>query len=434
MKLFICFLIICLGALMLPAIVCLHHSTLSRRKVHGVYRKITACILLSSCLLTCFTLAAYADSIPTDTDEIPGDESNDMFVSADFDLNAQSAVLMEASTGRVLYQKNPEEALPPASVTKIMTLLLVMEALDNGNIKLDDTVNVSAYAASMGGSQVFLEEGEQMKLEDLLKCTVIASANDAAVALAEYLCGSEEAFVKRMNDRATELGLKNTRFENVTGLDDDTANHVMSACDIAIISKELISHKKILEYSSVWMDTIRDGAFTLTNTNRLIRYYNGATGLKTGSTDKAKFCITATAERDGMTLIAVIMAAPTRDVRNACAKTLFDWGFANFALYTDASVFGEDIPVLYGANDTLKTRTDAFSTVVEKASIGKIKRMVSMTEQVTAPVKNGDVVGTVSYMMDDAVIGCASVRAYYGVERLNYLGIVGRMFKIFVLS
>lgn len=239
---------------------------------------------------------------------------------APFDVDALSALLMDSATGEVLYAKNAAEALPPASVTKIMTLLLVMEAIDAGQLSLEDKVQVSEYAASMGGSQVYLEPGEEMKCEDLLKSVIIASANDAAVTLAERVSGSVQAFVVRMNERAKELGMESSSFENPTGLDDNVTNHVTSAYDIALMSRELLKHKKILEYTSIWMDTIRDGAFGLTNTNRLIRFYSGATGLKTGSTSKAKFCISATAERDGMHLIAVIMGAPTRDVRNEAAK------------------------------------------------------------------------------------------------------------------
>ena len=228
--------------------------------------------------------------------EVFGEENNASYQNNIFEieegslnLNCKSAILMEATTGTVLYAQNAEEALPPASVTKVMTLLLVMEAIDAGIIRVDDTVSVSANAASMGGSQVFLEEGEQMKLEDLLKSVVIASANDAAVALAEYVSGSVDSFVGKMNAKAAELGMTATKFENVTGLDDTAENHLTSAKDIAIMSCELIKHPLILQYSSIWMDTIRDGAFGLTNTNRLVRFYKGCTGLKTGSTAKAGF-------------------------------------------------------------------------------------------------------------------------------------------------
>ena len=243
------------------------------------------------------------------------------------DINAKSAILMEANTGKILYAMNETESASPASVTKIMTLLIVMEAVDNQKIFLSDKVTVSANAASMGGSQVFLEEGEVMSVEELIKCTTIASANDAAVALAEFVCGSESLFVSKMNERAKELGMEDTNFENVTGLDDTTVNHVTSSKDIAIMSRELIKHELILKYSGLWQDTIRNGEFTLTNTNRLVRYYDGCTGLKTGSTDKAGYCISTTAQRDGMVLIAVIMGAKTRDIRNAEVKKLLDYGF-----------------------------------------------------------------------------------------------------------
>ena len=233
--------------------------------------------------------------------------------------DCKAAILMEASTGKILYEKNADEALPPASVTKIMTLLLVMEAIEAGQINYTDMVTASAHACSMGGSQIYLKEGERMSVEDLIKSVVISSANDAAVALAEFISGSEEAFVSQMNERAGQLGMKNTSFENTNGLDDTAISHLTSARDIAIMSRELIKHKKITEYSSIWMDTIRDGSFGLTNTNRLIRFYRGATGLKTGSTSKAGFCISATAEREGMTLICIIMGASTRDERNSAA-------------------------------------------------------------------------------------------------------------------
>ena len=249
------------------------------------------------------------------------------------DLPCKSAILMDATTGQVLFEQNPDEALPPASVTKVMTLLLVMEAIDSGKLSLSDMVSVSAHAASMGGSQVYLKEGETMSVEEMLKCVIIASANDCAVALAEHVAGSEEAFVAAMNERATALGMKNTHFENTNGLDDTATNHVTSARDIAIMSRALIAHEKILEYSGIWMDTIRDGTFGLTNTNRLVRFYRGCTGLKTGSTARAKFCISATAERDGLSLICVIMAADTRDERNNTAAKLLDYGFASYSTY-----------------------------------------------------------------------------------------------------
>ena len=257
-----------------------------------------------------------------------GSPAVDSTVAAELSLNCVSAILMESETGRVLYEQNADQPLLPASITKIMTLLLVMKAIEDGKLRLDDMLTCSDRAASMGGSQIYLEEGEQMTVEELIKCVVISSANDAALMLAEAVAGSEEVFVDMMNRCARELGMKNTNFENTNGLDDTVTNHVTSARDVAIMSRELIKYDKILEYSKIWMDTTRNGTFGLTNTNRLVRFYKGATGLKTGSTSKAKFCVSATAMRDGMHLICVIMAADTRDIRNAAATTLLDWGFA----------------------------------------------------------------------------------------------------------
>jgi D-alanyl-D-alanine carboxypeptidase (penicillin-binding protein 5/6) len=283
------------------------------------------------------------------------EDSSTLSVNApDLGLDCKSAVLMEASTGQILYAQNPAEAMPPASVTKIMTLLLVMEAMEEGRLAWEDTVTASAHAASMGGSQIFLKEGEQMTARDLIKSVVIASANDAAVALAEHTYGSEDAFVRRMNERAAELGMTATHFENTNGLDDTAVNHVTSAGDIAIMSRELIRHGEILTYSSTWMDSIRGGAFGLTNTNRLVRFYPGCNGLKTGSTSKAGFCISVTAEREGMTLICVIMGAESRDIRNAAATRLLDWGFATFSVYHAEGGDAGEVELKGGKTDTVK--------------------------------------------------------------------------------
>lgn len=384
-------------------------------------------------------VSADTDDLPPATDDAPptdtgGDTDADAAATPELGLSCLSAVLMEASSGTVLYEQEPDLELPPASVTKIMTLLLVMEALEAGTISLSDPVTVSAYAASMGGSQVFLSEGEQMTVEDLVKCTVIASANDAAVALAEHLLGSETAFVARMNERAGELGLSGCRFENVTGLDDDTVEHVLSARDIAVISRELIRHPLILTYSGVWMDTIRDGAFTLTNTNRLIRFYRGATGLKTGSTDKARFCMTATAERDGMSLIAVVMAAPSRDARNDDAKKLLDYGFATYGVYTDPAETSSPVRVCGGTADAVYGTREGYTQVLPKASLSRVEREVSMQGQLTAPVQAGDEIGSVTYRVDGEIIGCVPIRASTDVPRITYWQYVGRMMKIFLLS
>ncbi|MBE6593642.1 MAG: D-alanyl-D-alanine carboxypeptidase [Ruminococcaceae bacterium] len=343
-------------------------------------------------------------------------------------LDCKSAILMEADTGTVLYESSADNALPPASVTKVMTLLLVMEAIEAGKINYSDKVRASANACSMGGSQIYLEENEEMSVEDLLKSVVIASANDAAVALAEYVSGTEEAFVARMNERASELGMKNTRFENTNGLDDSVEDHVTSARDIAIMSRELIKYPRIIEFSSIWMDTIRNGEFGLTNTNRLIRFYKGATGLKTGSTSKAGFCISATAERDGMTLICVIMGAPSRDVRNAAATSLLDWGFSNYGLYTVEGGNISDIPVLKGVRESVGAQYSGFSQILEKNGKKNVEKIVELPETLTAPIKKGDVVGKVLYKLDGKEVGRSDIIALQNVEEISF----GKMFLIFL--
>lgn len=352
--------------------------------------------------------------------------------AAPFTLSCKSALLMEAKSGQILYAQNENEPLPPASVTKVMTMLLCMEEIDSGRLSLTDTVTASAYATSMGGSQIYLKEGETMSVEDMLKSVVIASANDAAVALAEHICGSEEAFVARMNERAKELGMKNTTFENTNGLDDTTENHKTSALDIALMSRELSKHKKIFEYSSTWMDTIRNGAFGLTNTNRLIRFYKGATGLKTGSTSKAGFCISATAERDGVELIAVIMGADSRDIRNDCAKALFDYGFASYALYTAPDFESAPIPILGGVKNETKVYADPFFALVKKGKEKKVTVDASLPESLTAPIKAGDKVGELVYSLDGSELGRVSVYASDSVDKISFFEILRRMTSHFL--
>lgn len=349
-------------------------------------------------------------------------------------IDAKSAILVDAATGTVLFEQNSDEALPPASVTKIMTLLLVMEAIDAQKISLDDKVVASDYASQMGGSQIYLKAGEEMSVEDMLKSVVVSSANDAAVALAEHICGSEEAFVAEMNKRAQELGMKNTHFENTNGLDDTTENHVTSARDIAIMSRELLKHEKITEYSSIWMSTIRDGEFTLTNTNRLIRFYPGATGLKTGSTSKAKFCISASAKRDNMHLIAVIMGAPTRDIRNEEAKKLLDFGFANYSLYSyEDKEFGS-ISVTGGLQDTCALEPEAFSKVIDKGIGGNVSKKIELPEKISAPVKEGDVVGKIIFEINGQSFGETNIIAKESVGKISYLEIFIRMLKTFMVT
>ena len=344
-----------------------------------------------------------------------------------FSVEAKSAVLMEAETGEILYAFCENEPLPPASVTKIMTLLLTMEAIEAGKIAPDDAVSISAYAASMGGSQVFLEEGESITLADLIKCCVIASANDAAVALGELVSGSEEAFVADMNRRGEELGLQNTRFENATGLDDTVERHVMSAYDIAQISRALLRYPMITEYASIWQDTIRNGNFTLTNTNRLVRFYDGCNGLKTGSTDRAGFCMSAAAKRDGMQLIAVVMGAPTRDKRNAIAKKLLDYGFSQYALYASEEAFLEQVPVYGGVRDAVALWERPFFALVGRGKAGSVEERYAIPEAVCAPLRVGQIVGTVSFYSDGEKIGESAIEVREDVARITFVELFWRM-------
>lgn len=382
-------------------------------------------VFLTVCMLFCGCFAGISASDAADDGN--GSKNVSIDTQPAMELDCTSAILMDAATGTVFFEKNADEALPPASVTKIMTLLLVMEAIDGGKIKLTDKVSVSAHAASMGGSQVYLKEGEEMTVEDMIKSVVIASANDAAVALAEYTAGSEEAFVEKMNARAAELGMEKTHFENTNGLDDTATNHVLSARDIAIMSRELIKHEKILEYSSIWMDTIRDGAFGLTNTNRLIRFYKDATGLKTGSTSKAKFCISATAKRGGMHLICVVMGAETRDSRNAIATKLLDYGFANFALFHAPGQHPADMKVLGGVENSCSVSYGDFSYAVKKGEESRVETVITMDESVAAPVKPGMKVGRVTYTLDGKEIGSVDVVTTETIGKISYFGLLLRM-------
>ena len=349
-------------------------------------------------------------------------------------FDCQSAILMEANTGTVLYEYNADSPLPPASVTKIMTLLLVREEIEKGNLQYSDIVTTSAYAASMGGSQIYLKEGEQMTVEDMIKSVVISSANDAAVALAEHVCGSEEIFVLKMNEKARELGMSNTNFENTNGLDDTVLNHVTSARDIAIMSRELIKYKDILKYSSTWMDTIRNGTFGLTNTNRLVRFYQGATGLKTGSTAKAKFCVSVTAERQGMHLICVIMGAPSSDVRNSIATKLLNWGFSNFEIYIDPTRILSPIKVSSGVENKCHISTSDFSVVVKKGEATKIQKTINLPKTIGAPITVGDEIGFVEYKLNNQVIGKSYILSLQNIEKIEFESLFIRILSKFLIK
>lgn len=371
------------------------------------------------------------------TDVALTDAQSEVFASAQFSsdgIDALSAILIEQSTGRVLFEYNADAPLPPASVTKTMTMLLVFEAIDDGRISLDDVVGVSQNAASMGGSQVFLEAGEQMSVDTLLKCMIVASANDAAVALAEHIYGSEASFVARMNERAAELGCTSSHFENATGLDDTVQNHTMSARDIATISAEVMKHEKVTDYTTVWMDTIRDGAFGLTNTNRLIRFYDGATGLKTGSTAKAKFCISATAEKGGLSLVAVVMGSSTRDARNELAKNMLDFGFANFSsVKKDAADMGS-IAVKGGVSSTVGVKSLPFSAVVDKSDAAKAEEIVDIPDFIPAPVKAGQKIGSITYKVGDKVIGTSDIVANDSVDKISFFTILPKILRWFLMA
>ncbi len=375
-------------------------------------------------VISLFEIFAYAgESVAVEIEDI-----------MPFDVDANSAILMDAASGTVLYSKNANEAYPPASVTKIMTILLIMEAIDGGSLSFDESISVSEYAASMGGSQVYLKAGETMTVRDLLKSVVIASANDAALALAERIGGSELAFVAKMNERAAELGMNNTKFENVTGLDDDTQDHVSSAYDIALMSRELLKHDKIFEFTTTWMDTIRDGEFGLTNTNRLIRFYKGATGLKTGSTARAKFCISATAQRDGLHLIAVIMGSPTRDIRNEAVKSLLDWGFANYGIYKHAGGEAGTLTVRGGVLSEIGLSSDGIELLVKKSELDKVRCDTALPESLSAPVAQGDKVGEIVYYLGDVEIGRSDIKAAEASAKLGYIGVLLRMLDKILLK
>ena len=346
------------------------------------------------------------------------------------ELSAPSAVLMEKETGTILYEKEAKRQMEPASVTKVMTLLLIMEALDSGRISREDVVTVSARAAGMGGSQVYLKEGEQMTVGELLKCITVVSGNDATVAMAEYLAGSESAFVQQMNQRAQELGMEDPNFVNCTGL--PAAGHMTTAYDIALMSRELILHHPgIREYTTIWMDSIREGAFGLTNTNRLVRFYEGTTGLKTGSTDSALYCMSATAERDGMELIAVVMAAPTAADRFEDAKAMLDYGFG---AYTLMQVYPESplapIPVLLGTVGQIQPQLERECRVlVRKGEEGSVTTQLTLAQDLEAPVEVGQKVGELEILVNGETRDTVPIISSEGVQRLTMPGILQRMLE-----
>ena len=369
-------------------------------------------ILLSAVLLLCVLPAVQAEGL---------------------DVPAPSAILMDAATGTVLYEKNADEKLPPASVTKIMTLLLVMEALDSGRIGWDDMVTASEAAAAKGGSQVYLEVGEQMSMDEMLKSVVVSSANDCATALAEHVAGSEAAFVEKMNARAAELGMENTHFVNCTGLDDgeNASEHLTTARDIAIMSRELLTHEEIKKYTTIWMDTVRNGQFGLSNTNKLVRFYEGTTGLKTGYTSTAGHCLSASAQRDGMELIAVVLHCESSTDRFRSAKALLDYGFANYALAdTRPEEPLQPVRVILGEESTLMPVLQQTAPIlIEKGELAGITKTVTLCQEVEAPVEAGQQLGTLTLSTATRTLAEIPIIAPQAVEKLTLWELAARLLK-----
>ena len=344
--------------------------------------------------------------------------------AVDLNVGGKSAVLMDVDTGTVLYESNPHEALPPASVTKVMTMLLIMEAVDSGKITYSDTVTTSEAAAAKGGSQIFLKVGEQMTVSDMLKSIAVSSANDCACAIAEHIAGSETAFVELMNRRAQELGMQDTHFVNCTGLDDapEAQSHKTSAYDIALMSRELLAkHPDITKYTTIWMDTVRDGAFGLSNTNKLIRFYNGATGLKTGFTSGAGYCLSASAKRDGMELIAVVMGCESSKIRASACKSMLDYGFANFAVVNPELPEQSSVPVKLGKNSAVSLRPESDNGIlIEKNRKNDLTVRVTLPELVSAPVQQGQRLGTMTVYAGEEVLRETPLVAAEAVERQSW--------------
>ena len=386
------------------------------------FLKIFLSLLLSFSLL-CAGVSAATVSSERDLSDInvPIDTAvNNAAIGQTLEIKAKSVILMEPHTMTVLYESNCDEKLSPASITKIMSLLLVMEALDRGDITLETVVTASEHACSMGGSQIWLEPNETMTVHELLKATVIASANDACVALGELIAGSEEGFVALMNSRAKELGCNNTNFINCTGL--DAEGHLTTAYDVAVMSSELIKHELIKDYSTVWMDTLRNGESELVNTNKLVRFYQGTTGLKTGTTSTAGYSLSATAQRDGMELVAVVMSGDTSNDRFNGAKKLLDYGFANYTFYEIEANLGDttNINVKKGVNKKVDISADGtLSLLLPKSEVKQINQKINLKSDVTAPVKKGQAVGNVDIFVGDKSVGSIKIVADNHVKRLN---------------
>ena len=405
-------------------------------------KRITAIILMVCMIFSTLLGSGLVSAQKTnEKKEEKQTESIKKQTDSSLDIQSEAAVLLEGSTGEVIYEKNKDKKLKPASITKIMTLLLIFEAIDEGKIALTDEVSVSEHAASMGGSQVYLEPYEKQTVDTMIKCISVVSANDACVAMAEYVAGSEEEFVTKMNEKAKALGMNNTHFVNCCGL--DVNDHYSSAYDVALMSKELImKHPEITNYSTIWMDTIthvtKKGSteFGLSNTNKLIKSYNGITGLKTGSTSLAKYCLSATAKRDGMDMIAVVMAAPETKLRFQEAAKLLDYGFANCSIYTDdhADLTMEAVSVVKGVEETIICKPEkAFSYICLKdKNPEQITKEVVLSEKVTAPVEVNQQVGTINYYYNGELIGSVAIISTQSVKKAKFKDYLGKVFHEFL--
>lgn len=372
-----------------------------------------------------FSVAVSADLLEDERPVFSADDylgSHEAIPVSTLAKSSLGAILMEADSGEILFEANSEVKLPIASVTKVMTLLLTVEAIDGERLSLTDMVTVSDNAASMGGSQAFMETGERMSVDEMLKAVTVSSCNDGAVALAEHIAGSEEEFVTMMNARARELGMTSTEFVNCTGLDDGEM-HYSSAKDVAIMSRELIKHPLIFNYTTIWMDTIRNGEFTLANTNKLIRFYDGATGLKTGSTSKAKFCLSATAERNGVKLIAVVLGAPTSAERFAAAKGMLDYGFSNYSVYYPETTKIPAIRIWGGKKREISGEIPSTPRLLKKGEDKKIKEETELLKDIKAPVKKGDVIGKIYYKIGDNVVFENEIKASETVEKASFIDV-----------
>lgn len=345
-------------------------------------------------------------------------------------ISVPSAILMEQETGEILFEADADSKRAPASVTKVMTLLLIMEALERKQISTETIITVSAEAAGMGGSQVYLKEGETMTVDEMIKCIAVVSANDCCVAMAEHLCGSVDSFVAAMNERAKSLGMINTHFNSCTGL--DTADHYTTARDIAVMSRTLMTHKEIQKYTTIWMDTVRNGAFTLSNTNRLVRYYEGATGLKTGFTEDAGYCLSATATKEGLSLIAVVLGAETSDQRFNDAKSLLNFGFSQFEFYTDAPMQPENVTVIKGMDEDVRPiLAEEPSFLIKKGQKNSITYTVLLPKDVMAPVEKGQRLGTIQYRINNDPLGTIDLLAEKEVPKVTFGHLFFKLIRYF---